>query len=944
MTVNSTTLVDGSNGGLASNYSLAAGQTAAATIAAKALTAAANAANKTYDGDATAAAILAITGGLVGTETVSATGVATFNSKDVANATLVTVNSTALVDGSNGGLASNYSLAAGQTAAATVAAKALTATANASNKTYNGDATAAAILAITGGLVGTETVSATGVATFNSKDVTNANLVTVNSTALVDGTNGGLASNYSLAAGQTAAATIATKALTATANASNKTYDGDATAAAILAITGGLVGTETVSATGVATFNSKDVANANLVTVNSTTLVDGSNGGLASNYSLATGQMAAATIAAKALTATAYASNKTYDGDTTAAAILAITGGLVGTETVSATGVATFNSKDVANANLVTVNSTTLVDGSNGGLASNYSLAAGQTAAATIAAKALTATANASNKTYDGDTTAAAILAITGGLVGTETVSATGVATFNSKDVANANLVTVNSTTLADGTNGGLASNYSLAAGQTAAATIAARALTATAYASNKTYDGNTTAATALAIAGGLVGTETVSATGGATFNSKDVANANLVTVNSTALVDGSNGGLASNYSLAAGQTAAAAIAAKALTISGMTAVNKVYDGNASAVLNSGTLDGLIDAETLAFVGQTGTFSDKNVGTAKTVAVTGAALANGTGLASNYSIANPTGLVADIARLTAVTWVGGASGSWFDAANWAGGAVPDLANVAHVVIPAGVTVTVDNGSVVFLAQAGTVNVESIGSGGSVSMVDGSLNVATSVRLASFEQSGGTIRSGTMEVGRFSQSGSSLASTGNLTVTDAYRQSGSGTSVNVDGNTGITQTSGTTVLGNITIAGTLDVAAVNGDITQLAGTSIVSKGAVRLSAPNGIVALAGSGNSLGAAIISDSNDLATGAGDASNARLQNALAGAVSMEGMNVTQDIAGASPSVSGRSLRRLPPASSAAAILAGLNVTLMDQGVRLPPEVQPDDVTEDEK
>ena len=57
-----------------------------------------------------------------------------------------------------------------------------------------------------------------------------------------------------------------------------------------------------------------------------------------------------------------------------------------------------------------------------------------------------------------------------------------------------------------------------------------------------------------------------MTATGGATFNTKNVATANLVTVNSTALADGINGGVASNYSLATGQTIASTITAKALT------------------------------------------------------------------------------------------------------------------------------------------------------------------------------------------------------------------------------------------------------------------------------------------------------------------------------------------------------------------------------------------
>jgi hypothetical protein len=51
-----------------------------------------------------------------------------------------------------------------------------------------------------------------------------ANLVTVNSAALVDGSNGGLASNYSLAAGQTVADNITPAPLAVAANAGSKVY------------------------------------------------------------------------------------------------------------------------------------------------------------------------------------------------------------------------------------------------------------------------------------------------------------------------------------------------------------------------------------------------------------------------------------------------------------------------------------------------------------------------------------------------------------------------------------------------------------------------------------------------------------------------------------------------------------------------------------------------
>jgi hypothetical protein len=68
--------------------------------------------------------------------------------------------------------------------------------------------------------------------------------------------------------------------------------------------------------------------------------------------------------------------------------------GLVGNETLGVSGTGTFNSKDVATAKTVTVNTINLTNGSNGGRASNYSIAPGGKAAANITPAALTIAAN----------------------------------------------------------------------------------------------------------------------------------------------------------------------------------------------------------------------------------------------------------------------------------------------------------------------------------------------------------------------------------------------------------------------------------------------------------------------------------------------------------------------------------------------------------------------
>ena len=117
------------------------------------------------------------------------------------------------------------------------------------------------------------------------------------------------------------------------------------------------------------------------------------------------------------------------------------------------------------------------------------------------------------------------------------------------------------------------------------------------------------------------------------------------VTVNSITLGNGSNGGLAANYSISAGQTTTANITPKALTVSGITASNRTYDGSTNVTLTgTAVYSGLVDGDT--FDGTyTGAFSDKNVGTGKTVNITSSY--SGADV-SNYSVTDQSSTTANI--------------------------------------------------------------------------------------------------------------------------------------------------------------------------------------------------------------------------------------------------------------------------------------------------------
>ena len=95
---------------------------------------------------------------------------------------------------------------------------------------------------------------------------------------------------------------------------------------------------------------------------------------------------------------------------------------------------------------------------------------------------------------------------------------------------------------------------------------------------------------------------------------------------------------------LAGGSATATADIAQATiaSVGGITAANKVYDGNTSATLSTSaaSFSGMVAGDTLSLAGASGAFANKNAGTGKTVLITGVALSGAD--AANYTLATNT--------------------------------------------------------------------------------------------------------------------------------------------------------------------------------------------------------------------------------------------------------------------------------------------------------------
>ena len=593
VTLGTLALADGTNGGEASNYSLASGTF---DVTARPITLSGS---RVYDGTTTVAnADLTTFTNIVSGEALALTGSGTVADQNVGTNKAVTLGTLALAD--NTGSASNYSLSS---ATFDVSQRPLNITAT---KAYDGNTSITSGSVTLSNLVGVETLTTSGNISTNSINAGSFSTsdITVSSLSLSDGT--GTASNYTLSGG-TYSATITQKTL---GLSGSKVYDATTTANSSDLNLTGLVGSETLTLSGSGTLATSSVGTGKTITLNTLAISDGS--GLASNYDLS----GAATMDVTARPVTASGS-RVYDGTTTVNGTdLTSISNLAGTDTLSITGAGTATA-NVGNGKSVTLGSLALASGS--GNASNYSLSS---ATVNITQRPLDLEAS---KIYDGTTTInGSDFSTFTNIVGGETLSVTGSGTVTSANVGAGKSVTSVNLALANGT--GSASNYSI---NSLTAEITGRPVT---ISGSRLYDSTTTAdSSILTITSGVSG-ESLTLTGSGILGAASAGSQTITNNNTLALADGT--GLASNYTLT-GATINVTINPRTLNVT----LSREYDGTTtvSGALLTPTFDSLQGGETLALSG-TGSVASADVGSSKAVTLGTIVLAAGSGNPSNYTL------------------------------------------------------------------------------------------------------------------------------------------------------------------------------------------------------------------------------------------------------------------------------------------------------------------
>ncbi len=170
----------------------------------------------------------------------------------------------------------------------------------------------------------------------------------------------------------------------------------------------------------------------------------------------------------------------------------------------------------------------------------------------------------------------------------------------------------------------------------------------------NKVYDGSTAATLAagnFALGGALAGdTVTLTPVAAGTYADRNAGTGKTVLATGLgfAVIDVATGVPVFGYGFSGTASGAVgSISALPLVVSGLSVQNKVYDGNTAAVLAGTPGIAPLGGDAVSLAGTAaGVFTNKNVGTAKPVALAGLSLAGAD--AGNYTLVLPAGLLADI--------------------------------------------------------------------------------------------------------------------------------------------------------------------------------------------------------------------------------------------------------------------------------------------------------
>ena len=269
----------------------------------------------------------------------------------------------------------------------------------------------------------------------------------------------------------------------------------------------------------------------------------------ASNYDISY-VLFSGTVSQRAITVTAGASSKGYDGLLTSTGIPTVTAGSLASGDTG-TWAETYDNKNVGTTHVMTP-SGTVRDGSSVDMTANYNITFTTISSGAITQRAITVTAGVSSKGYDGLLTSTGTPTVTAGSLASGDTG-TWAETYDNKNVGTTHVMTP-SGTVRDGSSVDMTANYNITFTTISTGTINQASLTVTATGPTKIYGTALSSGTSATNfnASGMVNNETVTGvtlTPDAAGLSSSTAAGSTYTV-TPSLATGAGGFLTSNYTI----------------------------------------------------------------------------------------------------------------------------------------------------------------------------------------------------------------------------------------------------------------------------------------------------------------------------------------------------------------------------------------------------------
>ncbi|NII23440.1 T9SS type A sorting domain-containing protein, partial [Pseudoflavitalea sp. X16] len=366
-------------------------------------------------------------------------------------------------------------------------------------------------------------------------------------------------------------------------------------------------------------YDTRNVGTNKTLTASGLVINDG-NGG--NNYTVTYATNTAGVISARDIHVTAQSDNRIYNGTTSSAVAPVVdplqTGDVIGTAPTQV-----YDTRNVGTGKTLTASGLVINDGNSG---NNYNILYAPDNTGVISARDIHVTAQTDSRVYNG-TTSSAIAPVVESLQTGDAIGTAPTQVFDTRNVGTNKSLIASGLMISDGNSG---NNYNILYSPDNTGVISARDIHVTAQSDNRIYNGTTSSAVAPVVdpvqTGDAIGTVPTQV-----YDTRNVGTGKILTASGLVINDGNSG---NNYNVLYNPDNTGVISVRDIHVTAQPD-NRIYNGTTSSAV-APVVDPLQTGDAIG-TAPTQEYDTRNVGTNKTLTVSGLVINDGNG-GNNYNI------------------------------------------------------------------------------------------------------------------------------------------------------------------------------------------------------------------------------------------------------------------------------------------------------------------